>query len=342
MTPQSPGARWKMIAAIATIGIALAAAWYFLLRPRQTPVAREALVIALPMHPTSLLAHVALDQGFFAARGLDVTVLEYPSGKRALDEGLFTGKADITWANETPVALAGLERSDFRILSTTLVADNINKIVARKDRGINKPEDLRGKRIGTQKGSAVHFFLHLFLLEHGLTDKDVQLSFLKAEELPGALASGTVDAISVREPFISQAQALLGRQHAALFEAPGLYEQVDVMVMRQDSLQQKPGVAPKVLQAMLDAEAFVADHPQEAEAIVAKRLGVDAKGMEGALAGFRPHVALSQSLLVLLESEARWAIKAGLTGQTTVPDYLILTDVADLRRLKPEAITIVR
>lgn len=329
-------------AAIVAIGIAVAAASYFFLRPRQPPVTRDAVVIALPMHPTSLLAHVALDQGYFAANGLDVTVRQYPSGKRALEEGLFSGRADITWANEVPIAFAGLQRGDFRVICTTLTADNVNRIIARRDRGIERPQDLRGKRIGTQKGSAVHFFLHLFLLEHGLAEGDVQVVFLKAEELPGALAAGKVDAVATRVPYISQGQALLGKNNSVIFEAPGLYDQVDVMVMRKDTLEKRPQIAFKALQAMLDAEAFVASHPRETYAIVANRLQVDPGNVEGALAGFRPNVALSQSLLVLLESEARWAIKAKLTDRTAVPDYLGLIDVDDLRRIRPEAVTIVR
>lgn len=334
---------FKLLTAILVAGLALLAAWYLVrARSPEPAVPRDTVRIAMPMHPTSLLAHIALDQGYFAANGLDVSVKEYQSGKRALDDGLFAGQADITWSNETPVALAGFQRSDFRIVSTTLAADNVNMIVARRDRGIERPEDLRGKRIATQKGSAVHFFLHLFLLEHGLTEQDVKISFLKAEELPAALASGAIDAFSMRDPYISQARELLGTEKAITFRAPGVYDQVDVMVMRQEIVEKSPRIVRKALQAMLDAESYVASHPVEATAILARRLKVAPREIEDIFPDIKPNVSLSQSLLVLLESEARWAMKTGLTDRNEVPDYLNLIDVNDLKRLKPEVVTIVR
>ncbi len=333
----------QLLATILVAGIALASAWYFTSTPPPAPAEpRDAVRIAMPMHPTSLLAHVALDQGFFAANGLDVSVKEYPSGKRALDDGLFAGQADITWSNETPVALAGFERSDFRIVSTTLSANNVDMVIARRDHGIERPEDLRGKRIATQKGSAVHFFLHLFLLEHGMTEKDVRLSFLKAEELPSALASGAIDAFSMRAPYISQARTLLRKDNSIIFRAPGIYDQMDLMLIRLDTFEKNPRVARKALRAMLDAENYVKAHPRETAAYMARKLKIDPTEVEEILHDLTPSVSLSQSLLVLLESEARWAIKTGLTNRRKVPDYLNLIDVDDLKRLKPEVVTIIR
>ncbi|HXU94632.1 MAG TPA: NrtA/SsuA/CpmA family ABC transporter substrate-binding protein [Gallionella sp.] len=332
-----------MLAVFLVSGALLAGAWYFIRKPAPSPPElRESVRIALPMHPTSLIAHVALDRGFFAANGLDVSVKEYPSGKRALDDGLFGGQADITWSNETPVALAGFERSDFRIVSTTLSATNVNMIIARRDLGIERPEDLRGKRIATQKGSAVHFFLHLFLLDHGLTDRDVKLSFLKAEELPAALASGSIDAFSMRDPYIGQARTMMGKDKSIVFRAPGLYDQMDLMLIRRDVLEGRPGVARKALRAMLDAERYVAAHPDEAAAIMARTLKMNPDEAKAMLADLNPNVSLPQALLFLLESEARWAVKNGLTDRQELPDYLNLVDVEDLRSLRPQVVTIVR
>lgn len=331
----------SMVALVA--GVAVIATWYVMRLHAPSPAEpRDAVRIALPMHPTSLLAHIALAQGFFAANGLDVSVKEYPSGKRALDEGLLAGQADITWSNETPIALAGFERADFRIISTTLTAANVNMIIARRDRGIERPEDLRGKRIATQKGSAVHFFLHLFLLAHGMTEADVHLSFLKAEELPAALASGAVDAFSMRAPYIDEARTLLGEGKAIVFRAPGIYDQVDLMMIRQDLLEKEPRVARKALRAMLDAESFATTHPEETVTILVRRLKLSQQDAGAMLADFKPIVSLSQSLLVLLESEARWAITDGLSARKDVPDYLDLIDLDDLGMLRPEAVTIIR
>lgn len=331
----------KLSIALAVLAAAAALLYFLAPFPRQAAAPKEPVTLAVPTHPTSFLAFVALEKGYFAAHGLEVTRTDYPSGKRALEEGLLAGKADIAWANEVPVAFSGFGHSDFRVLASTLSSDNANRIIARRDAGIRKPEDLRGKRIGTQKGSAVHFFLHLFLLEHGLAEKDVKLSFFKAEELPTALAEGKIDAMSMREPFISQAQAQLGG-NAIIFQEPGLYEQMDVMLIRDSTLKRNPQIAAKALGAMLDAETFVTAHPRETLAITAKFLQVEPSSIEGVLSDFKARVALSQSLLVLLESEARWAIRSSLVSEKAVPDYLSLFHTESLRDLHPEAVTVVR
>ncbi len=302
---------------------------------------RDSAVLALPLHPSSILAFVALDRGYFEARGLDVRVETYPSGKRALEEGLFPGRADIAWSHEVPVALAGLQRADFAILAAELWADNVNRIVARRDRGIGRPTDLRGKRVATQSASAVHYFLHLFLLRHGMTEDDISPVFLPVEALTGALVAGEIDAFSMREPHVGEAATRLG-ENAVVFEEPGIYEQAQVLVARRAVLDENPRVARKALEALLDAEAFVARNPRESAIISARFLDATVASMEVQLATFRIQVGLPQALFILLESEARWAIEAGLAEPAAMPNYLRLIEAGPLEAVKPEAVTLIR
>ncbi len=299
------------------------------------------LRLGLAMQPSSALVMVALEKGLFAANGLEVSVQAYPSGKRAMHEALFTGRADVITTSDTPIAFAGFERADFKIIASIFVAHNINRIIARKDAGIQKPADLPGKRIATQRASAVHFFLHLFLLENGLSDKTVELSFMKAEALPQALADGKIDAFSMREPYISQAAALL-EDKAVIFSAPGIYEQVEGLVVTQNLIVEKPTAVRKLLRAMLQAEEFAMANPELAMTIVAHRLGVKPDSMAGIWPQVRFRIAMKQSLLLLLEEQARWAMRAGLTGHKTVPNYLDVLHLDALEALKPEAISIMR
>ncbi len=61
------------------------------------------------------------------------------------------------------VPLATIDKGDFTYL------------VARKDRGIVNVSDLRGKRIGTTKGTIAEFHLGRFLALNGITLQDVTL-----------------------------------------------------------------------------------------------------------------------------------------------------------------------
>jgi sulfonate transport system substrate-binding protein len=304
------------------------------------PVTRMSLALALPQHPTSALAFVAIDRRLFEKQGLDVRITSFPSGKRALDEGLFVGAADVAIASDPPVAIGAVKHPELRVVASILAGDSDNRVVARRDMGVGQPADLRGKPVATQSGSSVHFFLHQFLLEHGLGDTDVQLQFVKIEELPDALVSGRVAAIGGREPFISQCLKALG-DRAIVFGAQGIYEQMELLVTTDKYLREHPEVFRAVLQALLEAEAWASGHPDEARAITARHLGVAAPELVRALPGYAMRVGLPQSLLVLLEDEARWALGARLVSGEP-PDFLRVLAPEPLLQLAPQRVSLIR
>ncbi len=327
------------------IGISLVVGLFFLKKKQQTLDATGetdvVLRLGLAVQPSNALVFVALRKGLFAKNGLRLEVQEYPSGKRAMNEAFLTGRADIITCSDTPIVFAGLDHSNFRIIASTFTASNLNRVIARKDAGISEPLDLAGKRVATQKASAVHFFLHLFLIENSLSENNVKLSFMRAESLPSSLRDSEIDAFSMREPYISQAKEMLG-ENAVIFAAPGIYEQVEVLLVSQKLVDKNSLAIKKLLRAMLQAEEFTRKHPKETMAIVADRLGVATKALSGIWPQIQFRIALEQSLLLLLEDQARWAIRAGLTTKTAVPNYLELIFFDALKQMKPEAVSIIQ
>jgi NitT/TauT family transport system substrate-binding protein len=214
-------------------------------------------------------------------------------------------------------------------------------IVARRDHGIAAPEDLRGKRIATQRGSAVHFFLHVFLLRHGLANDDVTTEFLPVDDLPRALQAGTVDAASLREPYVSQTVEALG-DAACVFEDDAVYVRAEVLVVSTALLNRLPAAPGALLRALLRAETFAQAEPARAAALVARMLDLTPGRMAAEWPKMSLHVALDQSLLRSLEEEARWARGSGLVTAPAVPDYLQIIDTSHLLRTKSEAVSIIR
>ena len=64
--------------------------------------------------------------------------------------------------------------------------------------------------------------------------------------------------------------------------------------------------------------------------------------MDSMLKHFDFRVRLDQSLLVLMEEEARWAIRSGLVPKQETPNYLSTLEVEPLLAVKPEAVQLVR
>ncbi|MFH2140455.1 MAG: NrtA/SsuA/CpmA family ABC transporter substrate-binding protein [Pseudomonadota bacterium] len=297
--------------------------------------------IAIPMQPTSGLALIAREQGFFEKRGLAVSYSEYPSGKRALDEGLLAGKADVAFSAEVPIVAAALAGKDFRVIATTFRASNVNRVIARTDHGIHIPNDLKGKKVATQQASAVHFFLHLFLIENGLSTSDIKLSYLKAEELVPALVSGSIDAFSMREPFIGEAKAQLG-DNAIVFSVSGLYQQFDSALVGTPFLQQQPQAVKRLLLALRDAEDYVRQHPEEALTMGARILGVSATDLSHLWENRSLMLALEQSYLLTLEDISRWLTNEKLVEDSTPADFLNVIDAGPLQSLDSKRISLIR
>ena len=73
--------------------------------------------------------------------------------------------------------------------------------------GINSVKDLKGKKVGSQPGSATDaVFLNKILPKAGLTKDDVQLVNVRFQNHVSALASGSIDAFAGVEPFPSVAE----------------------------------------------------------------------------------------------------------------------------------------
>jgi len=301
----------------------------------------EKVRLGLAKKPTTALFFIAEDQGYFRDVGLEVEVKDYPSGKRALVDGLFAGEVDVINTAGVPVVFNSSKRDDFSIFATTVVTDSWQRIIARKDRGIVNPRDIKGKKVATQKASAVHFFLHLFLINNGLSESDIELSFKKAEKLPEALASGEIDAFSMREPFIGQAKKLLG-DNAVIFSEKGIFLSTDNAVAFNGFIEKNPGIIKKILRALIKAEEFVKKNNEQAKKIVTERIKADPIEMEEIWVVMVFDVSLRQSLILTLEDQARWAIENNLTDATEVPNYLdyIYTDA--LEAVKPDAMTIIK
>ncbi len=300
---------------------------------------REIVSIAVPEPPTNWLTLIAIDHGFFSDNGLDITEKYYPSGKRSL-MGMLAGEVDIAPVAKVPVVFNSFSCEDFKLFSVIGSSYNDEKIVARKVAGIQKPVNLKGKRIATQKASSSHFFLHLFLVKNAILDSEVELSFMKIEDLPGALERGEVDAISTREPFLRKSINLL-KGDAIVFSAPGLYEKNFVLVAFNQFIMDKPHIIERVLRSLLDAEEFVKKHPDKAIKSLSLRLKLNEDIVAKTLSEVELEIKLRQFLLHGLENMSRWVRKNKMVDSTKIPNYLNFIDSDGLKATKPGVVTII-
>ena len=309
-------------------------------RVPKLPLAQRTVTIGTGTELLSGLIFLADARGQFAAHGLAAQVRDYPSGKLAY-EALQRGEVPVIACASLPVVFGGLAQQDFRVLAVVGSSANEMRIVARRDRGILQPADLRGKRVATQFASALHYFLHLFLLRHNVAEDSVAVRFLAPEQLPQAVASGAVDAAVVRPPLTAAAAAALGT-NAVIFAAPGYYDKYYLLVTRRDFLEQQPATLVAILRGLVAVAQFAKRDPAAAQAVIARRLGVAPAMVQAEWPWTDFRVTLPQAVVLVLENEARWAVRTGGMNVGLAPDYLALIDRSILEQVQPEGVTIIR
>lgn len=131
------------------------------------------LSIAVVAQPVAALVYVADGKGFFREEGVAVELSAFDLGRDALASAL-AGGVDLATVFDLPVARKLSEGEDLAVLATLHRSVSGHAVLARRDRGIAHPEDLRGKRIGVTKGISTDYFLALFLTSHGLPQAAVK------------------------------------------------------------------------------------------------------------------------------------------------------------------------
>lgn len=297
------------------------------------------VVLGIQDNAVCALVFIAAREDLYRKEGLDVQIKRYPSGKLALID-MLEGKVDMATVADMPIMSHSFHSDDFAMFATIAGTPNGAWIIARKDRDIAAPVDLRGKTIGTQKNSAVHFFLSAFLLSKGIAEDEVTVVFMKAVDLPGALARGEIDAFSMRNPFIDEAKKLLGKNAIEFFE-PTVYRQTFNLAAKRAFLRRHPDEARAMLRALLSAESLAVKDQARAVGAAAEAMGT---GREAEVAEdwsrYTYEVRLEQTVFITLENQARWAIRQGLAPTSEVPNFIDYVDIRPLVDVRARAVSV--
>ena len=301
---------------------------------------REKVTAGISKSFLSIPVYIAQKQGFFSDEGLDVTLKEYTSGKKAI-QALFAGEVAISTVADMPVVFNSFKRQDFCIIAAFTYSFPFSKIIARKDSGIKKGVDLKGKKVGANRRTSSHFFLGVFLIHNRLSISGVEMINIKTVALPDALKNNEVDAISVWQPYTQKAMQLLG-DNAIELPSAEIYRTTFSFAVMKMFAKEHPEILQKFLRAIDKAVAFIRKEREKAQAIIAKSFNLDKKVVNAAWDDFVFGISLDQSLLVSWDNIARWAIESKLVNKNKIPNYLNYICLDTLQSVKPNSITIIR
>ncbi len=298
---------------------------------------KEKLNLSVYRGEFSSLIWIAENQGYFNDSGLEVVLKEYDSGVDPVKDVL-SGDGDIATAGEFVGVRFGFD-NDFLKTIAVIDAANTIEIIARRDHHIEKPSDLKGRRIGLKMKSQAEFLISRFLLFSQLSTDDVKLVDLNPSQMAESISNGHVDAVIVWDPHTINIKKALGG-NAISWSGQSSQDLYFLLLCRDETIERNPDVIARFLAALNRAENFIDNREQDAKNIVAARLSLDADHLQSVWGMHDFSLKLPQELIIAMEDEARWLIDNNLTEKAEVPNYLNFTYMNGLESIKPDAITI--
>jgi NitT/TauT family transport system substrate-binding protein len=170
-------------------------------------------------------------------------------------------------------------------------SDGADVVLARPE--IADVAALRGKRVGVTISPLDIYLLTRVLEIHGLTLKDVSLVYLRTMDMPDALRSGKVDAITSYPPNSSEMEAAgIARAIFDSRQLPG--EILDVLALDEEVIRKRPKDVAALIRAFHRAVKYEQEHPEEAWRIMAERERISPESFRQALHSGITMVTLAQ------------------------------------------------
>lgn len=278
------------------------------------------VILAQNPVPHSTLTIVAKKKGFFREQGLDVEVKEFTTGKLCFD-AMLGGGANFSTVADTPIVYAGFSNQPVYLIATIESSPLSVKILARKDKRVEVPADLKGKMLGTFKGGSAEYFLAKFLIKNGMTMDDSKIVYMRPPELVAAIIRGDLAAISMWEPHIYNARKAIG-ENTITFTGEDIYTETFNIAVMKEFAENNGKTVDKFLKALSKAENFVKQHENETKQILIDSISIDQEVLDNIWPNFRFDLVLEQSLVDQLRNGAMYALESGAVPEgNVIPDY---------------------
>jgi len=209
---------------------------------------------------------IAERQGYFKAEGLDVEILDFPGGAKAL-QALIGGSVDlVSGAYEHTISQQAKGQNIEALILQGKDAGIVLGMSKAKAAQYKSGKDLKGMKIGvTAPGSSTNMFVNVLLAKDGLKPDDVAIIGVGATA--GAVAimkRGEIDAIANLDPVISMLEAggdivpvIDTRTAKGMKDVYGGAYAAGCIYVPVDFAKKYPNTAQAVVNAMMRALRFI-------------------------------------------------------------------------------------
>ncbi len=242
-----------------------------------------AMLGAFGAHAADTVLRIGDSKGVYKAllnasgelKGLPYTVewAEFPATAPAL-EALAAGAIDLRGSAAAPLIFALSAGAQIKAVAALHLEGSreMEAILVLPDSPIHSVADLRGKRIGTNKGSVGHHLVLAALQRAGIPFDAVSIQYLLPADAKAALNGGSVDAWSTWDPYVSIAEV---QDHLRpIVDGTGLPITDGVIASSSASIASKRAQLQDFLQRMARAQAWARQHPETYAKIYSAQTGL--------------------------------------------------------------------
>lgn len=196
---------------------------------------------------------------------------EFPAAAPLL-EALNAGAIDTGIAGDAPFTFAVAAGSPIKAIFAIRQDQGGLALLVRPDSPARTFADLKGKRIGTGRGSIGHQLVLAALEDAHLAPPDIKLTFLLPADARVALLSGSIDAWATWEPYTSQLEVSGAARVVA--NGRGITPGLSFQPTRIDAIQTKRPALEDFVRRLAKARVWGTAHPEAFAASWSKLMGL--------------------------------------------------------------------
>jgi len=206
--------------------------------------------------------------GYYKSAGLDVTI-EEGQGSATTAQLVASGRTDIGFADAPSIMQVRAKAGPIKIIAPILQTNGF-AIISLKDKNITSVQDLIGKTIAVQPGTAQTTLLTPILATNNVNQSQLKIVNIDPSALVGSLLQGKVDAILAGADFQGVQITDQGKQINQLF-----YKDIGVptvglsLVASEDTIKKEPDTLSKFVAASLKGWDAARQNPTAAAQSVA-------------------------------------------------------------------------
>lgn len=201
----------------------------------------------------------------------DIQWIEFPAAA-PLAEALNAGAVDSGPIGDAPAIFALAAGARVKIIGANRSDPYGTAVLVRPDSPLRTAADLKGRNIGTNRGSIGHFVTLKALESAGLKPEDANLRFLPPADAKMALVNGSIDAWATWEPYTAMAET---SGHArVLVNGRGLWSGLSFLAATDSALASKREVLQDFLQRVVRAQNWSYRNVADFSAALARIIGI--------------------------------------------------------------------